>query len=162
MSFSADVVKVDMTGDKIAGFFESEIDLYQQLYDKYKDYVTVSSQRAYDTSNIIEKISESHNISMTDYYVSEDGFNVWVTDLDKPINTPLDEIPFIDENYYTLRGTTAIGVYDEPKKYKSWVYKTNKSYIIDAKDWKKALSFFPKSHKIHEYVDQDLIIFNSY
>ena len=162
MSFCAYIVRVDYEGEKIAKLFESEIPAFQQLYDTFKEHFIVESENAYHIGDIIDEISKTHNISMTDYYVSEDGYNVWVDDQDEPINIPLDKIPQTHENTYTLFGTTVMSVYDEPEKYKSWIYKTGKSYIIDSKDWKKALSFFPKKHKIHEYADKGLLIFNSF
>lgn len=165
MSFSSDVIRVSKDGEKIAGFFESESTLpcYKALYDKFKDYFTVKVDKWYDTSAIIEDLSKQYNISMTDYYVSEDGWRVWVQEQDVAINIPLSEINSTEENYYTLLGSTVIGICNEPSKYKNWVYKHNKSYIVTQDDLSKVLSYFPKKHYIHSVeMDDNIIIYNSY
>lgn len=165
MSFSSDIVRVGFNGEKIAGFFESEISspCYTVLYDKFKKYFTVNVESWYDTSAIVDEISKQYTISMTDYYVSQDGWRVWVEELDGAIITPLSEIKSTEENYYTLHGKTIMGLYNEPSRYKSWVYKNSKSYVVSPTDWKKALSYFPKKHDIHSIeMDDNIIIFNSF
>lgn len=162
MSFSSDVVEVSTEGDVIARFFESELHYYQELYDTFKDYFTITPDRAYHTGDIIDEISKNHTIRMTDYYISENGYNVWVDGKDEPINIPLDQIPLTEDNTYTLRGVTKFGMYDEPSRYKSWIYKLGKSYIINSNDWQKAISYFPKKHNIRNFIDKNYIIVNSY
>lgn len=165
MSFSSDVVKVGHTGDKIAGFFESEISTlcYQSLYDKFKEYFIIEVSRWYDTSAILEELSKQYTISMTDYYVSEEGWRVWVQEKEEAIITPLSEIKSTEENYYTLHGETIMGLYNEPSRYKSWVYKNSKSYVVTPEEWAKALSYFSKKHNIHNIeMDDRIIIFNSF
>lgn len=162
MSFSADVVKVSRDGEKIAGFFESELPIFQALYDKFKDYFEVKIDRWYDTSAVFDEISKQYTITTTDYYVSEEGWRVWVKEKEGAILTPLSEIISTEEHYYILRAKTILGLYEEPSKYRSWVYKNSKSYVVTPEEWKKALSFFPKKHSIRSFANDDLIIFNSF
>lgn len=163
MSFSADVVRIDQDGERVAGFFESEIHIHQHLYDKFKDKFIVEVNRWYDTSTVLDEISKQYTVNMTDYYVSEHGWNVWVDEQTGPINIPLSEITSTDENYYSLRAKTVLGIYDEPSRYKSWIYKHGTTYVVTPEDWKKALSYFPKKHLIHGIErDENTFIFNSY
>jgi hypothetical protein len=161
MSFCAYIVKVDHSGDKIAQLFESELAEQQALYDAFKEYFVIKPETWYHTDDVRDKIAEQYTVSMSNYYVSEDGYKVWVQELDEPIVTPLSEIKSEVENLYTLYGITQSGIH-ESARYNSWVRKNNKQYIVTLDDWAKALSYFPKNHHIHEYADKGFIIVNSY
>lgn len=165
MSLASYVYKIEKDGeDVICEIFDDEINdvKYKKLYDTFKDFFVESEETLYNVRTILNDIESKYTLEMSDSEVYLDGYRVWVTELDEPIVTSLDDIPSVVGKCYTLSGTVVTGIY-EPEKYKKYVYKNSHTYVVGQDEWDVVLKLFPKNHHLHKihYAD-DLIIFNSY
>lgn len=164
MSFTAHVYKIAADGDKIANFLESDLTdtNLKELLDTYREFFTVTQETVYDTWAVRERLKKQYTVEMSDSYVHENGWSVWVKEQEKPIVIPLSDIPNSIENNYILHGECVMSIDNEPSKYNSWVRKNDLGYIISDSDWVTALSYFPKKHRIRTFNTTGLVISNSY
>jgi hypothetical protein len=166
MSLSIDLYEVKKDGEtKIAEFFDDDLETkhYAEIFNYFKPFLHESMEVLYDTNAaVIAKGFKVTDMSMSDYYVSDEGWSFWVGG--EKYTTPKNEIPTEEARMYTLRGTCLRGLDgDFTDKYLNEMYEKEQRYIFGKKDFNHFKKYSRKGVGIHKMEwSEKLIIHNSY
>lgn len=165
MSVSVNLYEVASDGEIIVDFFEEDLQdkRYADLLEHFKDAIEVSSELLYETSKAVEALGfKFSDVSMSDYYVSEEGWTFWVGD--EKFTVSLKDIPSAESTKYTLRGKCLRGLDSGiTQKYKSAMYKNEKAFVHTKEDFDYYIGLTYKKSDARNIEWKDgLVISNSY
>jgi hypothetical protein len=166
MSLSIDLYEVKKDGEtKIAEFFDDDLETktYASIFEYFKPFLNESTEVLYDTNAaVIAKGFKVEDMSMSDYYVSDEGWSFWVRG--EQYTTPKNELSTEEARMYTLHGTCLRGLDgDFTDKYLNEMYEKEQRYIFGKKDFNHFKKYSRKDVGIHKIEwSENLIIHNSY